>query len=234
MQYNTCKALEANRGLDTAGSTVFCPNDGAFVEFARDVGFKGADPEALLLVKVPAASLKALPAYAQAGRSKLLIAYNIADMDGAPHNDDADSDNTQNGDVDVEGTDLTFDGTFVKGTSKYVIHPTGRVIVPASNLQPLRLVRAQALGIPTGPAAAAAAMTPAVAAAITAASVAATQVTLCKQTVGVDLQGATAFRPTNGVGSRGRGPEVCEAGGWEMNQFSSCSSGPIFSEPAVG
>jgi hypothetical protein len=121
MQYNTCKALEANRGLDTAGSTVFCPNDGvssclnlgrggqqgpgklsaflqaitccshfraaasarncrgchpaeqhvpplhhatahlqAFVEFARDVGFKGADPEALLLVKVPAASLKAV------------------------------------------------------------------------------------------------------------------------------------------------------------------------------
>ncbi|KAI8475469.1 MAG: hypothetical protein J3K34DRAFT_456224 [Monoraphidium minutum] len=228
---SVCKAALAKLDVDVAGATVFCPTDGGFVEFARDLGFKGADPVGAMLDAVPAATLKTVlgahvvpgqlltaaalskpatlstlagaPLTAASKKGKRVeVADNGVDVDGDMHND--------HDGLEIVGVDMTFEGPFEAGKSKYVVQPIAEVIVPPAALTDLTAARAKALGLAAPHPPAPGAKMQAVPKpgehtrvdAVPKSALSATQLTVCQQlagVVGLEVAGSTVFCPTNGA-----------------------------------
>ncbi|KAI8465296.1 MAG: hypothetical protein J3K34DRAFT_525465 [Monoraphidium minutum] len=162
-QLSTCRAALAKAGAAFGGATVFCPTNGAFLEFAREMRFRGSDPVGAMLASVPGPALKTLLNYhivpktvltaaaIKPGRTPLTTAMGAplelskrgSSVDVLHNGEDVDGDvDGPWDDADVEAADLTFDGAFKAG-GKFVVHAVDEVMVPRSLLAPLRQIRAR-------------------------------------------------------------------------------------------
>ncbi|GBF97435.1 hypothetical protein Rsub_09601 [Raphidocelis subcapitata] len=179
----TCQAVAKALNVSVTGTTVFCPTNEAFAEFAEDLGLKGpkAVDQLLALAKANPATFKTVLSYhvtkgvvpASAlkdgatiatllPKETLKVAVDGKDVELVHPEVDIDGDDADDKDADDHGddhgdeivsVDQTFEGPYRPSFSTYIVHGIDHVMVPKSAATAVQKLRAGVLSTAKAPAA---------------------------------------------------------------------------------